>query len=335
MVDGPRENGRDEIDVEDGIDAVYTWVDSDDPFWRRQMRESLAEIGQSDEAIDADLRRFRNHDELRYSLRSLEKFAPWVRRIYLVTAGQTPSWLNTAAPRLHVVHHEAIFPDQECLPTFNSHAIELNLHRIPGLSRRFLYFNDDLFLGRSCAEADFFRAGTAVVYFEKIRLDKDLQPDQPTDRACALTRDRVAAALGVEKLSKMPAHTPQLYDTHMISELENRLPGNFARTSVSRFRTADDLVLRIAHATLAMARGQHRQVLDWGSDDYAFLRLQGNPLARLRDLMFIRRSKPRFFCLNDNLPPGWRGALLTRFTKRFLAHYFSEPCTFETSGADV
>lgn len=84
----------------------------------------------------------------RYSLRSLEANAPWIRHIYIVTNGQVPSWLDTSNPRVSIVPHDAIFANRSVLPTFSSLAIEFNLHRIPGLSETFLYFNDDVFLGR-------------------------------------------------------------------------------------------------------------------------------------------------------------------------------------------
>ena len=42
----------------------------------------------------SSLRRFTDWDELKYSLRSLEKYAPWVRHVYIVTNGQIPSWLD-------------------------------------------------------------------------------------------------------------------------------------------------------------------------------------------------------------------------------------------------
>lgn len=84
----------------------------------------------------------------RYSLRSLETNAPWIRHIYIVTNGQVPSWLDTSNPRVSIIPHDVIFANHSVLPTFSSLAIEFNLHRIPGLSETFLYFNDDVFLGR-------------------------------------------------------------------------------------------------------------------------------------------------------------------------------------------
>ncbi|MEZ5363359.1 MAG: hypothetical protein R2748_13705 [Bryobacterales bacterium] len=117
---------------DEAIDAVYLWVD-----------------GAAIAGRPATLAPHRDRDngELRYSLRSLFAHAPWVRRVFLVTNGQRPAWLVQSHPRLRVVSHADLFLDEACLPTFNSNAIELQLHRIPGLSRRFLYCNDDVFFG--------------------------------------------------------------------------------------------------------------------------------------------------------------------------------------------
>ena len=123
--------------------------------------------------------RFISRDELRYSLRSVHLFAPWVRNIYLVTSGQVPAWLDLDHPGVRVVPHDEIMP-ADALPTFNSHAIETSLHHIPGLAEHWLYFNDDFFLGRPIRpEALFSPAGLSSVFFAPV----DDRPDRPARRA--------------------------------------------------------------------------------------------------------------------------------------------------------
>ncbi|XP_041472270.1 N-acetylglucosamine-1-phosphotransferase subunits alpha/beta-like isoform X1 [Lytechinus variegatus] len=100
--------------------------------------------------------RFEDNEELRYSLRSLEKHAPWIRRVYVVTNGQIPSWLNLDNPRLILVSHDEIFVNKSHLPTFSSPAIESHLHRIPGLSKKFIYLNDDTMFGKDIWPDDFY-----------------------------------------------------------------------------------------------------------------------------------------------------------------------------------
>ena len=100
--------------------------------------------------------RFRDNDELRYSLRSIWRFAPWVRHVYIVTNGQVPYWLNLDHPRLTLVTHSDIYPNHSHLPTFSSPSIESHLHRIPGLADYYIYFNDDVLLGNEVWPDDFF-----------------------------------------------------------------------------------------------------------------------------------------------------------------------------------
>ncbi|GBN29536.1 N-acetylglucosamine-1-phosphotransferase subunits alpha/beta [Araneus ventricosus] len=105
---------------------------------------------------DISASRFTDNEELRYSLRSLEKHAPWVRHVYIITNGQIPYWLNLDNPFVTIVTHEEIFPNKSHLPTFSSPAIECHLHRIPNLSKKFIYLNDDVMFGKDVWPEDFY-----------------------------------------------------------------------------------------------------------------------------------------------------------------------------------
>lgn len=137
----------------DSIDIVILWVDGADPEWQR---ERARYHGLSD--TDNSAIRFRDWDLLRFWFRGVECFAPWVHRVHFVTCGHLPGWLDTSNPKLHVVRHSDYIP-ADALPTFNSNAIELGLNRIEGLSERFIYFNDDMFLLRPMHPTDFFVDG--------------------------------------------------------------------------------------------------------------------------------------------------------------------------------
>ncbi|OWF50745.1 N-acetylglucosamine-1-phosphotransferase subunits alpha/beta-like isoform X2 [Mizuhopecten yessoensis] len=114
---------------------------------------------------DVSASRFEDNEELRYSLRSIDRFAPWVRHIYIITNGQIPYWLNMEHPRVTVVTHEDLFPNKTHLPTFSSPAIEAHVHRIPGLSKRFIYLNDDVMFGKEVWPDDFYTfSGGQKVY---------------------------------------------------------------------------------------------------------------------------------------------------------------------------
>nr|XP_004650281.2 N-acetylglucosamine-1-phosphotransferase subunits alpha/beta [Jaculus jaculus] len=116
----------------------------------------LSAISQSKQDEDVSASRFEDNEELRYSLRSIEKHAPWVRNIFIVTNGQIPSWLNLDNPRVTIVTHQDVFRNVSHLPTFSSPAIESHIHRIEGLSQKFIYLNDDVMFGKDVWPDDFY-----------------------------------------------------------------------------------------------------------------------------------------------------------------------------------
>ncbi|MDR2800612.1 MAG: Stealth CR1 domain-containing protein, partial [Desulfovibrio sp.] len=136
------------------IDAVYTWVDGADPAHAAKRARYLREQrGVHENGLEQA--RFRDNDELRYSLRALELYAPWIRYVILVTDRQVPAWLRRDHPSVRVVDHTRFIPGR-FLPTFNSHVIEAWLHAVPGLAEHYIYLNDDVFLARPCRKTDFF-----------------------------------------------------------------------------------------------------------------------------------------------------------------------------------
>lgn len=137
------------------IDFVIPWVDGGDPAW---LKEKNFYSGKKSTEEDARDIRFRDWKTLKYWFRGVEKFAPWVNKIHFITWGHLPKWLNVDHPKLHIVNHKDYIPERY-LPTFSSHVIELNMHRIPGLSDHFVYFNDDIFLLMPIGEEDFFVDG--------------------------------------------------------------------------------------------------------------------------------------------------------------------------------
>ena len=136
------------------IDFVILWVDGADINWLNEKKEYDKSI------VDASscAARYRDWNNLQYWFRGVEKFAPWVNSIFFITWGHLPKWLNTAHPKLKIINHRDFIPEKY-LPTFNSNAIELNLHRIPELSENFVLFNDDTFLIDTVQTTDFFIDG--------------------------------------------------------------------------------------------------------------------------------------------------------------------------------
>lgn len=140
--------------IEHEIDFVVTWVDGNDPVWLEEKRRYINEG--SIKATAAQ--RFRDWDNMKYWFRAVEKYAPWVHKVYFVTYGHLPKFLNTDCPKLQIVKHRDFIPDKY-LPTYSANPIELNFHRIPELAEHFVLFNDDMFLNAQVKPTDFFRHG--------------------------------------------------------------------------------------------------------------------------------------------------------------------------------
>lgn len=139
------------------IDIVIPWVDGNDKNWQKERSNYEALENGQDEWKDGDVR-YRDWDNLQYVFRGIEKFMPWVHRIFFVTWGHIPEWLDKNNPKLEIVTHQQFIP-KEYLPTFNSQTIDLNIYRIPNLSEHFIYFNDDTFVLKETKPTDFFKNG--------------------------------------------------------------------------------------------------------------------------------------------------------------------------------
>ena len=150
------------------IDAVITWVDGADPAHQQRLAAYLAQRGGT-RPRTAHSTRFSDAGEIDYCVTSIFRFAPWLRRIHIVSDAQTPTLVRRLrgtpyADRVDVVDHRRIFVGfEQHLPTFNSRAIISVLWRIAGLSEDFVYFNDDMLLLREVAPTDFFRDGKIVL----------------------------------------------------------------------------------------------------------------------------------------------------------------------------
>ncbi len=132
------------------MDFVVAYVDGSDKEWLELKNKYSFDNSKGSED------QYRNWGILKYWFRAIEKYADWVDNIYFVSCGQIPEWLNTECEKLKIIDHKDFIP-QEYLPTFSSHTIELNLHKIKGLSEQFVYFNDDMYLSAPIKETLFFK----------------------------------------------------------------------------------------------------------------------------------------------------------------------------------
>jgi hypothetical protein len=231
-------------DVSFPVDIVYTWVDGNDPAWRARKAEVLGGRAADDTSPDADAKsRFEDHQELRYSLRSVQMYADFVRHIYLVTDQQKPEWLDEDDPRITLVDHRELFANPSVLPTFNSHAIEAQLHRIEGLAEHFIYMNDDFFFCRPVGPWNFFHGNGISKFFQsKALIGGRLSQgeDVSVDRA-ALNCQRVIYDHFGKLVTRKIRHAPYALRRSVLYEMEDVFSSQFDCTTAARVRSNNDL----------------------------------------------------------------------------------------------
>jgi hypothetical protein len=303
------------------IDVVYTWVDGGDPAWLARKNAVLAENGWvsvNEEAANAS--RFISRNELRYSLRSLHYYAPWVRRVFLVTDDQVPSWLNVEHPQVTVVSHKEIFGATGRLPTFNSMAIETRLHHIEGLSEQFLYMNDDVFLGQALEPSFFFTAsGQTRVFLSTNRVNSGptTSEEPPIMSSGKNNRALIEKEFG-RFLAAKAKHTPHAARRSVLSEIEERYPEPIAVTASHQFRHPDDISLISSlqqHWSYLTGRGVLAEVT------YMYRDLS-DPVTPKRLATALRKRHYPLFCLNDTNSTDDTALRQAQLLDTFLPAYY-------------
>lgn len=299
------------------VDIVFTWVDKNDPSWRDLWCECF-----SNTPIDED--RFSSRDELRYSLRALCKFLPWFRKVHIVSNCACPEWLIDH-PKLNWVSHHDIFPDTSALPTFNSHAIESCLHRIPGLEDKFIYFNDDVFVNQPCYYTDFFdEQGRTIAYLEPYGMvhNDNIYDVEKNYLLSSINSQRLIGGTTNDFSSrKLHRHTPFSLNKKILEELEEIYLKEFNRTRFEKLRSKNDINVTsflFHHYAIATLRG----VI--GNSTYMIVRPEN-----INEIIKLGGRKYKFLCFND----GNQSATNKNYTESFLTfakNNHPTACTFET-----
>ncbi|MGL3806099.1 stealth conserved region 3 domain-containing protein [Paeniglutamicibacter sp. R2-26] len=283
------------LDFTEPVDVVYTWVDGTDPGWLAERDLHLGPGSGTDLPTAASDARFVSNDELRYSLRSMDAFMPWVNHIYLVTANQRPEWLVSKHPKLTVVSHDEIFRNPQDLPTFNSHAIESQLHHIPGLAEHFLYMNDDLFFGRSVHQNSFYSSQGHTVFSNSERSYKlDIENNLPINLAAKNNAQLIEETFGLKATLKFK-HVAHPQRKSLLSTIERNHPQQVARTAAAKFRSPSDLSIP---SSLAHYYGSAVGSAIGKDVAYAYIDL-GATNAQLNLAKLCWRGRPQMFCLNQ------------------------------------
>ena len=300
------------------IDAVILWVDASDQEWQRQRMEHWDKYCKLHNLkcrhTNAE-NRFTSCGELRYCLRGLYTFAPWLRKIYLVTNGQKPNWLKKHS-KIKLITHDQIM-DAKHLPTFNSSAIEMNLHRIPGLSPAFIYLNDDFFLTRAVTQNHFFNSNGQAYYYTYSKLQVP-EADYYNSFNWIIHSDRtVLDRLFGEKIRQRPFHQAFVVFKQAFEYLERNANQIMQETSQHQFRPDSNLgqlsinIYAVEAIGLELGLYTSRPV---DRKDYP-LHQYLTPVTLRTQSSNLLSSPPIFLCIND---------LSTREDAQVLEHVMSK-----------
>jgi hypothetical protein len=305
-------------DVTFDIDIVFSWVDGSSAEFQRQRALRMASyvVGEGDDHEA----RFRQLDELKYALRSVHLFAPWIRNIYIVTDSPRPAWL-AEHPRVTILRSEEFFKDTSVLPTHNSHAVESQLHHIEGLSEHFLYSNDDMFFGRAVDPEMFFSPG-GVSKFILSNTRIGVGDNGPTrsgfENAARVNRALLRDRFGVT-ITRHLEHAAAPLRRSVIHELEAEFPEDFARTSAAQFRQATDVsVTNSLYHYYALLTGR---AVTQPSAKVRYVDTTAREGVRQMKQLLKRRNFD-FFCLNDGSFPELDGEERAHAVLWFLDRYF-------------
>ncbi len=308
------------------IDLVYFWVYGNDPKWRAKHD---AFCGKTSGTVETNgINRFANNDELKYSLRSVAMYAPWIRKIFIITDDQVPVWLDTSNPNVKIIDHKDILP-AESLPCFNSCLIGHYAYRTPGLAEHFLLGNDDTYINREVAPGDFFTSdGLPIVrlrrmYFRKLRWSfrenvrkKTLSNYRRTlQRASQLVSDKFG-----HYYTGIPHHNINALLKSVCRDVaENIMRDEFVANNKNHIRNDDDVQnVVFSYVALAEKRGKLRYVTD-----------KESMIVKIhKDKHYERLDKyrPMLFCMNESEYANDRGRAMA---KAYLEKRFPDKSEFE------
>lgn len=308
------------------IDIVLPWVDDSDPEWKKE-RDKFLPKGITGNSNNSQC--FRDWDTLRYVFRGIECYMPWVRNIHFITCGHLPSWLNKNNPKLKIHIHRDYFDAKSALPTFSSHPIEMNLHNIPGLAEKFIYFNDDTLVVKPIGPERFFIKDKIIDYlvfdiprygwlYDHLRIKEvfgyicrnditTINKKYPWNNLAKMRqelfydisytksdklRNRLLTTLGFYKWIKIN-HNPQAFLLSNVKKCVEEFNDIVMHTSEHRFRTTED-VNQYLFRFYTLAKGDF--IPHYFNDDFCVVLSSVERYNKERSNLFEKT----FVCLNDS-----------------------------------
>ena len=299
------------------VDIVVKWVDGNDPAWLKRFRKYNPE---NLDVHSNGRRRFKDWGQFRFCIRSIFQYAPWIRRIHIVTASQCPEWLDTNHPKINLLFHEDIFACKEHLPTFNFNAIDMNLTGIKGLSEYFIFFQDDMFINRKLHYSDVFTLdGLPRIkesfheYADKYIWQKNVRNDQAI----------VSSFFGTDASWRL-CHFPIPMRRSILVKVKELFPEPAKHTSQSKFRTSSNINFHI-YQFFALASGNCSKNASYRT---SFFTMSDYPTA-LRDFLNRTHENTLFVCVNDGIDTPTHDGEMQQILGAFFQERFPDRCAAE------
>lgn len=294
------------------IDLVYMWVDGSDPKWAAKKNKTLQALGRpvNKSALGG---RFDDNDEMLFSLRSVEKFMPWINHIYIVTDNQTPKWLNIKNPKISIIDHTKIIP-KKYLPVFNACEIEVFLSKIPGLSEYFIFANDDMILSAPVTPDFFFDdEGLPILMMKESR---KIRNHSLLGTMVSNGKKLIFDTMG-KKYNLMLTHSFDPYRKSQFDETIKKFWPILEKTTLTPFREMTN-IQRTYMTLYNNALGRNTIVLPWRFGKKRLVLHANEPWIKtfirkiaetilpvkydfydVKDLRKISKIKPKMFCVNN------------------------------------
>lgn len=303
------------------IDLVYLWVDGNSQEFLNQKAKFSQNNNETCIATQGKCR-YRDNQELKYSLRSVAKNAPWINKIFIVTNGQIPDWLDTSNPKIKIINHKEIMP-AAALPTFNSEAIESCIVNIPELSEYFLYANDDMFIAKPISPNYFFDKNSNPI----IRLNPHAWTEEELE--LGLYGKNITNVLKIIK-SKYGKDFPALQPTHNIDayrksyfkECIEVFKNEFTKVCYQRFRAENSAQRFIVSLYMICVKNCSYKIFKTEAQQRENLYLTAKNSPAIANI--LKRNKTTLFCINDDQYTSQEETDSTKFYLSKLYPYAQE-----------
>ena len=317
-----------------GIDVVYLWSDPSDLEWSQKRLGVLEKENRDDFCCIEHQTRSPSItlDELRYSLRSIDRYLQGVRLIHIVVDGQIPKWLDTNHPKIRIIEAKDIITDEKHYPNYNTQAIESYFFNIPDLSHRFIYFNDDFFLSRKTGVDQFYTSDGLI----RVRLGRALSPkgnpipDEEGDSAGHKNANNILDREFGKRARLTVMHRPYAHNKELLKKAETEFPLAFEETRSSRFRSTKMVAIHSFLLPYCASYNQQADLVPPKLLEKDMFKWGGSSESNKKVVQRIRSLRSNGFCIQEERGISIPESEVRRFHE-FMSDLYSEASSFEKS----